>query len=47
MNKSAFRRPTEPYGFSNNVRGSFGPPSFQAASFTLALGGKDVDVTVR
>ncbi len=26
--------PTEPYAFSNNAKGSFGPPSFDSASFT-------------
>ena len=27
--------PKEEYGFSNNARGAFGPPSFESASFTL------------
>lgn len=27
--------PTEPYGFSNNSRGMFGPPSWKAAAFKL------------
>lgn len=27
--------PTEPYGFSNNARGNFGPPPWSAATFTL------------
>ncbi len=27
--------PTEPYGFSNNVRAKFGPPKFKAASFVV------------
>jgi len=27
--------PKEEYGFSNNVRGKFGPPSFESASFIL------------
>lgn len=31
--------PTEPYGFSNNARGSFGPPQWAAASFTLPAQG--------
>lgn len=30
--------PTEPYGFSNNARGTFGPPAWRAASFSLAPG---------
>ncbi|MEZ7831006.1 MAG: DUF2141 domain-containing protein [Gammaproteobacteria bacterium] len=27
--------PKEQFGFSNNARGTFGPPSFESASFTL------------
>lgn len=27
--------PTEPYGFSNNSRGAFGPPAWRAAVFKL------------
>jgi uncharacterized protein (DUF2141 family) len=27
--------PTEAYGFSNNARGSFGPPSFEACKFEI------------
>ena len=27
--------PTEPYGFSNNAQGSFGPPAWQDARFAL------------
>jgi uncharacterized protein (DUF2141 family) len=27
--------PNEPYGFSNDARGSFGPPSFEDASFVV------------
>lgn len=33
MNKNFFGLPTEGYGFSNNVMGTFGPPSFSKASF--------------
>ena len=47
LNRGAFGAPTEPYGFSNNARGSFGPPSFEAASFELAAGDKVVEVTLR
>ncbi len=31
--------PTEPYGFSNGARGSFGPPSWRAASFEASSSG--------
>jgi uncharacterized protein (DUF2141 family) len=27
--------PVELYGFSNNARGQFGPPSFERTAFTL------------
>ncbi|QOI96255.1 MAG: DUF2141 domain-containing protein [Flammeovirgaceae bacterium] len=27
--------PREPYGFSNNARGTFGPPAFEDARFTV------------
>lgn len=27
--------PTEPYGFSNNARGRFGPPSWDSAAFRI------------
>jgi uncharacterized protein (DUF2141 family) len=33
MNKNGFGIPKEGYGFSNNVMGTFGPPSFTRASF--------------
>ena len=33
LDANFFRIPKEPYGFSNNARGSFGPPKFEAAKF--------------
>lgn len=38
--------PTEPYGFSNDARGSFGPPKYKAARFTLEPS-MALEVTVR
>lgn len=35
MNRNFFGSPTEPHGLSNNVKGVFGPPSFEEASFSL------------
>lgn len=32
LNKGMFGIPTEPYGFSNNAKGSMGPPSFDSAA---------------
>lgn len=31
LNRNLFGIPTEPYGFSNQARGNFGPPSFEQA----------------
>ena len=33
LDKGAFGAPTEPYGFSNDARGTFGPPGFEEAAF--------------
>ena len=35
LNRGAFGAPSEPYGFSNDARGAFGPPSFEQAAFTF------------
>ena len=38
LNKNFFGVPKEKYGFSNNVFGSFGPPDFEDASFSVVEG---------
>lgn len=38
MNKNALGLPKEGYGFSNNVMGAFGPPSWKRASFRYQAG---------
>ncbi len=35
LDTNFFGLPTERYGFSQNVRGLFGPPDFEAAAFEL------------
>ncbi len=35
LNRDIYRRPTEPYAFSNNVFGRFGPPKFSEVSFSV------------
>ena len=35
MDSNLLGMPIEAYGFSNNATGSFGPPNFEAARFTL------------
>lgn len=36
LDKNEFGIPTEGYGFSNNVMGKFGPPTWMQASFVFA-----------
>ncbi len=38
MNTNPFGIPTEPFAFSNNARGSFGPATWSQAVFTLNAG---------
>lgn len=38
MDTNALGIPTEPYGFSNNATGGFGPPKFEQAVLTPAAG---------
>ena len=40
MNKNFFGAPSENYGFSKNIYGSFGPPNFDEVSFKLNSGKK-------
>ncbi len=39
--------PKEPYGFSNDARGRFGPPSFEEARFELGAESSTLEITVR
>lgn len=45
LNRGAFGAPSEPYGFSNDARGAFGPPSFADAAFTFD--GKSLSIRFR
>ena len=45
LNTGLFGMPKEAYGFSNDARGSFGPPSFEDASFVVS--GEETDQRVR
>lgn len=44
LDKSIFGVPTERYGFSNNARGTFGPPDFESASFEFNTNGQIVSL---
>lgn len=45
LDKSLFGAPKEPYGFSNNAKGSFGPPSFEKAA--VKIGGNNLSISIR
>ncbi|MFA5258334.1 MAG: DUF2141 domain-containing protein [Opitutales bacterium] len=47
LNKNMFGMPTEPYGFSNNARGSFGPAKWSNAKFSVIAGDNEARLTVR
>ena len=46
LDKNFIGLPKEPYGFGNNAKGTFGPPSFEDASFVLAEG-QSVFMTIK
>ena len=39
--------PKEPYGFSNNARGSFGPPAYADAEFNFQMDGQVVSISLK
>ena len=45
MDRNFFGVPKEQYGFSNDAKGSFGPPSFKEASFTVS-GDMQLDINL-
>ena len=47
LNTNLLGIPTEGYGFSNEARGTFGPPDFDAAAFTIKAGNSQPVVTVK
>lgn len=42
-----FGIPTERYGFSNNARGTFGPPEYDEAAFNLNSPQKEITITLQ
>ena len=42
-----FGKPKQGYGFSRNPSSTFGPPSFEAASFSYAGGNQSLSVTLQ
>ncbi len=47
MDKNVLGMPLEPYGFSNNVRVTFGPPSWEKAKFTVKGSTTEVSIEVK
>lgn len=47
LDKTGFGTPTEEYGFSNNVRSSFGMPKYEKAKFTLDSPNMTLKITVK
>jgi uncharacterized protein (DUF2141 family) len=46
VDKNSLGMPREQYGFSNNARGSFGPPDYDKAAFTFSATNTAVTITV-
>lgn len=46
MDQTTIGIPKEGFGFSNNAKGSFGPPSFDKAKFKLQPGTKDTLISI-
>ncbi len=47
LDRKPFGIPSEPYGFSNDARGSFGPPSFEAARFEVTDGPTSITIRLK
>ena len=47
MNFNPLGMPLEPYGFSNNARAPFGPPSWRRAAFEVNAGGNSQTIRLR
>ncbi|EKF55166.1 hypothetical protein I215_09052 [Galbibacter marinus] len=46
LDKNFVGMPQEPYGFSKNVKGTFGPPSFEETKITLDQKNKQINITL-
>ena len=46
MNTNPFGMPTEPYAFSNDAKGRFGPAKWEAAKFTVEADGTTHTITM-
>ena len=46
MDKNILGIPSEDYGFSNNARGSFGPPDYEEAKFIFRTNNQIIELTI-
>ena len=47
LNTGAFGKPEEPYGFSNDARGMFGPAKWKDAVFEVTEGVNEIHLRIR
>ena len=47
LDRTTLGPPDEPYGFSNNARGTFGPPKFDAAAIELGPADRAIEIQLR
>ncbi len=47
LDRTTLGPPAEPYGFSNDARGTFGPPRFESAAIELSPGPHRIQIRVR
>ncbi len=47
LDSNLLRIPKEAYGFSNNARGTFGPPDYEQASFEISKSETTLIITVK
>ena len=47
LDQADFGIPLEAYGFSNNARGQFGPPTFEASAFSFTPDSATVSIEVK
>jgi uncharacterized protein (DUF2141 family) len=47
MDTNAIGIPSEPYGFSNDASGNFGPPSFEQAKVAVGKDNKTITITLK
>ena len=47
LDKRLFGIPAEAYGFSNDARGTMGPPEYEKAAFKLEVPKKEITITIK